>query len=735
MYRFSLESLESRQLLSTAPLIAQPGASQEVMGAMTAYAAPPSDILTLSDRQELLTHLAAPLAASLAKTLRHTGAAAFDATLLKYMIRRPGPYYFFNGRQLTRIFADPLFRQFPDLSKAIQRADAVLEHRFPEQISATAYNVQLPQDIDWDAQPTTTGNPNFLHGLNRQSFWKDLGIAYRDTGDGKYVRELVSELESWSAQNPPLDNPDDWRASSPHWWLLDASDRATNWTFAYMMVLGSPDWIPATNTLFLKEMWEHGDFLNRVTPSSYKKNRTALHAAALSQIGMLFPEFTDAAAWEYHGTDMTFRALAAQFYPDGGHVEESPSYGMFTLNSLLGSYQLATLNNRDYWTKNRRKLVQNGVEAIFQVLDSYAELPALSDTYRSSTVGRFFSRAAIALNEKKYVFAGGINLEDLISAGGDVNSFPTADTYLQHRPDSYALPDSGYYILRSDGTQVIFDAGPKGGSHGHYDLLNFELSRGSVIPIPDPGPYTYDDSPERQRAISTPAHNTLSIDGLNHEALEGAHNPKIVVDGFSLAADEGRVSAHHDGYDYLAGAPTVGRTLWIDRTQNVLPLIIIIDWGVSRHNQSHTFTSSLNLSTTSVTETAPGDFDMGITRTNRMRVQALLQPGQSTSITNTIITNEPPPDDKTPAKQFSVSQTGTSALFVTLASLYIPGGFNPSQPASIAFDGPPHKGRPVHLRLTMPDGTVRLLDFAPPDLSALAAGGGVTLAHNSVFGR
>jgi hypothetical protein len=108
---------------------------------------------------------------------------------------------------------------------------------------------------------------------------------------------------------------------------------------------------------------------------------------------------------------------------------------------------------------------------------------------------------------------------------------------------------------------------------------------------------------------------------------------------------------------------------------------------------------------------------MAITRTNRMRVQTLLQAGQTASVADTFVTNEPPPDDKTPAKQFSVSQTGTSALFVTLASVYIPGGFNPSQPASIAFDFAPRKGQPVRVRLTMPDGTIRHLEFPPPNLS------------------
>src|SRR5262245_16796316 len=41
--------------------------------------------LTIADRQLLISHFSGPLAASLAKTLRHSGPDAFDATLLKFM--------------------------------------------------------------------------------------------------------------------------------------------------------------------------------------------------------------------------------------------------------------------------------------------------------------------------------------------------------------------------------------------------------------------------------------------------------------------------------------------------------------------------------------------------------------------------------------------------------------------------------------------------------------------------
>ena len=202
--------------------------------------------------------------------------------------------------------------------------------------------------------------------------------------------------------------------------------------------------------------------------------------------------------------------------------------------------------------------------------------------------------------------------------------------------------------------------------------------------IPDPGPFIYDDSAERQYIISTPAHNTISIDGLNHEAVEGAHNPKIVVDDFSEGANEARITAHHHAYESFSGKPTVGRTLWMDQTPDTFPIVIVIDWARSGGGHEHTFTSSLNLNTTDVTETAPGDLDMKVTRSDRMRVQTLLLPGQS----------------------------------VTLISEYVPGGFNPLPPAAIAFESTPRKGQPVRIRLTMPDGSTRSLEFPAPDLDS-----------------
>jgi hypothetical protein len=276
-------------------------------------------------------------------------------------------------------------------------------------------------------------------------------------------------------------------------------------------------------------------------------------------------------------------------------------------------------------------------------------------------------------------------------------------------------------------SQVIIDAGPKGGTHGHYDLLNFEYWGGLHTPlIPDPGPFRYDDSADRAYVISTPAHNTISIDGLNHEAIEGLDSPKIVVDEMLTTATEGRFTAHHHAYEYLAGRPTVGRTIWIDRTNSgpgqPTDMMIAIDWG--RSDIAHTFTTSFNLfgDATHVVQSAPGIIDAYVTKNSNLRVQSLEMPSQQIALVDTFVTSRPPPDDKETATRLAISQTGKSALFVTFFSSYTvtKQGTVPNPPPTIAFETPPQPGQPVHLRITYADNTTRSLTFAPPDLAPLS---------------
>ncbi|MDB5319268.1 MAG: Heparinase family protein [Phycisphaerales bacterium] len=553
-------------------------------------------------------------------------------------------------------------------------------------------------------------------------------MAYRLTNDPKYINELMSQLTSWSAQNPNLANPNDWPNVSPHWWLLDAADRADNWTWSYFMVLGTAGWTPQANTLFLSRIYDHGDFLARATPGSLKANRTTLQATGLLTIAQLFPQFADAPAWQRQATSLMFDCLNAQFYADGGHIEETPAYQSATLSALAQNYQLSELNGETMWSRKPRRKLTRAIEAYYQLLSPDGTPPGLSDTYRASTALPFLTNASFIFDDDRYRLTTP-RLDDVLLIGPDrlQQAAVSVHTYLPDRGTSYALPDAGYYLLRSrelggpddagSATQVVFDAGPKGGTHGHYDLLSFELADSTLHTlIADPGPYRYDDSADRRWVVSTPAHNTISIDGLNHAAIEGTHNPAIVVDRFESAPDHALITAHHYAYEYLKGSPVVGRTIWLDRSgDNRTPLVLVADYGQA--SATHTFTTSFTLPGKEAKSLGNGIIEDKLTHFYTLRLQSIPVTGQTSSLRPTFISSRPPPSEKDPARRFAVSQTGHQAIFVTLISEYITTGEFAQAAPTAEFAAPPVAGQPLQIRITFASGETQIVTLDSPPLA------------------
>ena len=69
--------------------------------------------------------------------------------------------------------------------------------------------------IDWhfnatDHTPGEAHNDEWQWQLNRMSFWSDLAVAYRATGDERYAEAFVQELRSWIVQCPVPDQHRQW---------------------------------------------------------------------------------------------------------------------------------------------------------------------------------------------------------------------------------------------------------------------------------------------------------------------------------------------------------------------------------------------------------------------------------------------------------------------------------------------------------------------------------------------
>jgi hypothetical protein len=701
---FDLESLESRMLL----------------------AATPAQVLTKAMRQDLLNNLNISIKSTLQSRLKANDMAGFDTKLLDFMKARTGTHFFFEPSDVNSYLS--YIDSNLNNSDVTSRANAILSNLYPEQDTSLPYTVSIPDDVDWTKTNYTT-NPETVHTLNRHFHWVDLAMAYRIDGNGAYADKLIGQLGDWASQSPALADPDSWHDHEPAWWRLNAAVRAENWSWTYSLMLGTDKWSKEANTLFMVKSLEQAKFLYQVEPAALTSNQAFLHGQGLLYTADLFPEFTGSSTWQAAGRDLVFRTMDAQFYNDGSHAEQSPNYAVLVARRLLETKQLDNETGVN-WSSARNNTLKAAVDAFYQILSPDRRTPAISDSYRQDS-DTLWLKADLVLGTNDYP-AGTPSTRDVWMFGpGTVDPYLDNDPHpaLGSRPNDYALTDGGYYIARSgsdaNARQLIFDAGPKGSTHGHSDLFNFELFGYGAPLISDPGIFRYDTSAARTWAISTPAHNTISIDGSNVGPMEGAGNPGIVVDSYVTDDDHMQITAHHYGYGFLSGRPVVSRSLWYDYDGTLL----VVDWVEA--SQAHNVRQSFLLPTTS---TSRGLAQGWIRSTNgsggNVKIQTLLQSGQkSTYKTAGIFTsNDPPPNHTDPATQFFTYQVGSFVCFATLVTAY-----NGTTPPDITASllNTPAKGQPVNIRLNK-SGSTEDIAFTPPALTRPDSNGSVRALYSDI---
>jgi hypothetical protein len=122
------------------------------------------------------------------------------------------------------------------------------------------------------------------------------------------------------------------------------------------------------------------------------------------------------------------------------------------------------------------------------------------------------------------------------------------------------FPDGGISIWRGEinGRRVdlTFDHGPLGylsiAAHGHADALSLTLDIDGEPVLVDPGTWLYGSGGAwRDWFRSTPAHNTLNIDGKSQSIIAGAFNwshKAVATLVESRPEPDWRLTARHDGY-------------------------------------------------------------------------------------------------------------------------------------------------------------------------------------------
>lgn len=342
--------------------------------------------------------------------------------------------------------------------------------------------------------------------LHYMEYLRDLSVVHLSGGGEEADRELAHKwVHGWIEENPPR--------TGVAWDPYPVAARLIHWAIAASAFEWGDEALRSSYHLQAR-------YLERNLEYDLLGNHLLKEVLSLCVAEALLGE-------PVRSLGLLEQQLNEQILGDGGHYERSPMYHALLLEDCLTAY--AVLPGRPAFLK---KCIEKMTTYLTNVTHPDGEIPLFGD-------------AAFGMSKKPAV---------LLAVVQQMDCAPMPAT----QAASFALPDSGFYILAPPhpGTCLIMKAGVPGPpyqlGHAHADMLSYEVSVEGLRFIVDSGVHGYAGSPYRAYCRSTRAHNTVSI---NHgEQLEAWSNFRVGrrytprVDCWRVAGDCALLKAGHDGF-------------------------------------------------------------------------------------------------------------------------------------------------------------------------------------------
>jgi len=508
------------------------------------------------------------------------------------------------------VHAALIAEHFPQAREiGIAQADAIRAHRFDLLGSG---EVALGPQIDWHADfksghvwplehhtrltltaPQGGFDIKVPWELSRFHHALRLGQAYLFTGEEAYAQEIVDQVTHWIAANP-CEFGVNWAGP------MDVAIRAVNWLWVCHLIADSPALTPNFLALWLASLRQHGDYLLTHLEDGWPRtNHLIANFVGLLYLGLLLPEFPQAARWRQTGWRL-WQEITRQVHPDGMDYEDSLPYHRLVTEMALHAAALCKINGigNPAVPREAGERLKAMLEVIATVTQPDGTVPVIGD----ADDGRLLPLGVHAdpdraVYEYRYLLAlGSLVLDDAPSTWAALAGDQWQDALWcfgaeamarwqvsppQPVPDlpSRAFPQGGLYVMRHAGLHLTIRAGGVGqdgaGGHAHNDLFSVTLAAYGRPLLIDAGSYTYTADPRARNAFrSTAYHNTLQVNG---EEIN-----RLPPDPFRLCADA-RVTIHcwissphfdlfdgsHDGYARLDVGVIHRRQVWFDKTKGL----------------------------------------------------------------------------------------------------------------------------------------------------------------------
>jgi len=411
----------------------------------------------------------------------------------------------------------------------IQRADAALDGDLhPSGMRPRLSAKGVP---DWSYNPAQSRE--WLLMLHRHAWWPLWGAAWRMSGDEKYARAFVGQLEDWIA-NHPLP-----KYKSEHteaWRLMETGLRMRiSWLPSFACFYNAKAFGDDVKLRMLRVIYDHGQFLHTFYTN---RNHLLRESNGLLATGLSFPEFDRSAEWVEAAASRLESELGSQVNRDGSHLEMSVGYQWLTVIEFEVTRSLLHRFGRTAAIESLDDTLRRMYEFLAAIIRPDRSFPQLNDGFI------LWDAAKLKRTARE---RGWADIEYAASAG-------LSGVQPDFRSRSY--PNAGLHIMRSDWTAdaryLVMDTGPYGGPHGHEDKLSFELSAYGARFIVDPGSFTYDkNDPYRDYFVGSQGHNTVVVDGGSQvRRWNPAHMTPTVVDiEYGAWRGDGTMDVAYGHYD------------------------------------------------------------------------------------------------------------------------------------------------------------------------------------------
>jgi hypothetical protein len=446
---------------------------------------------------------------------------------------------------LTAGFGDLYAQEFPEDAKTIvAAADRALDLTFdllgsgPVSLKGKSktglipWHMDFKSDYEWNPDTFFTAI-RYSHEpgvdvkvpweLSRVQHFVTLGQAYRLTGDEKYARGFYEQWEDWATHNP-VKYGVNWVCA------MDVALRASNFILAAEFFRGSPSETAYFKDNFAALLFEHGlhirqhlEYAGGVSTNHYLSNLLGLVLIGLAVGEDTFVTFA---------MDQLEKQSAIQIRTDGFDYEASTAYHRLVLEMFFLASHALTRAGKPVSNDFNFKLYQ-----MFDFLRSLCRADGTIPLVGDNDSGRVLSFGARSDGDMRALINWGAMFfkSDALKVAEWQNTHEMVWLYGFSGQQSYkSLPGhsaatisaleskpSGLYTLRGEQDYLLFNAQPNGtrgvGNHTHNDKLSFVLSVGGDDFFVDPGMPCYTSDPEKRNLFrSTPMHNTVRVDGQEH---------------------------------------------------------------------------------------------------------------------------------------------------------------------------------------------------------------------------